>query len=134
VLYAFAPVATSSTSLAMRAATAATCAGEQGKFWEVHDMFFRLTRIPAEAEISHMVLPMVQDQRFFTTCSAKATFAPFQDRLSRLKDLGLPGTPSFLFGFHEQGRNTQMLYAFTGARDLPEFRSILDRLLAPAPR
>jgi len=78
-----------------KAAEAARCAGEQGKFWEYHDVLFYSRQIDVDALKEHArVLKLDGDA--FDTCldSGRETNAVKQD-LEEAKGLGLTGTPSF---------------------------------------
>ena len=83
-----------------KAAEAARCAGEQGKFWEYHDVLFYSKQIDVDALKEHArVLKL--DGEAFDTCldSGRETNAVKQD-LEEAKGLGLTGTPSFFVNGH----------------------------------
>ena len=83
-----------------KAAEAARCAGEQGKFWEYHDVLFYSKQIDVDALKEHArVLKLDGDA--FDTCldSGRETNAVKQD-LEEAKGLGLTGTPSFFVNGH----------------------------------
>ena len=83
-----------------KAAEAARCAGEQGKFWEYHDVLFYSRQIDVDALKEHArVLKLDGDA--FDTCldSGRETNAVKQD-LEEAKGLGLTGTPSFFVNGH----------------------------------
>ena len=83
-----------------KAAEAARCAGEQGKFWEYHDVLFYSKQIDVDALKEHArVLKL--DGETFDTCldSGREANAVKQD-LEEAKGLGLTGTPSFFVNGH----------------------------------
>ncbi len=83
-----------------KAAEAARCAGEQGKFWEYHDVLFYSKQVEVDALKEHArVLKLNGDT--FDTCldSGKEANAVKQD-LEEAKSLGLTGTPSFFVNGH----------------------------------
>jgi len=83
-----------------KAAEAARCAGEQGKFWEYHDVLFYSKQVDIDSLKEHArVLKLDGDA--FDTCldSGKEAKAVNQD-LEEGKGLGLTGTPSFFVNGH----------------------------------
>jgi protein-disulfide isomerase len=85
---------------AEKAAEAARCAGEQGKFWEYHDVLFYSKQIEVDDLKEHArVLKLNEDA--FNSCldSGSQSKAVNQD-LAEGKDLGLTGTPSFFVNGH----------------------------------
>jgi protein-disulfide isomerase len=83
-----------------KAAEAARCAGEQGKFWQYHDVLFYSRQVDVDALKEHArVLKLDGDK--FDTCldNGKETNAVKAD-LEEGKGLGLTGTPSFFVNGH----------------------------------
>jgi protein-disulfide isomerase len=102
-----------------KAAEASRCAGEQGKFWEYHDVLFysRLTEVDALKEHAQT---LKLDTNAFNTCldSGKETAAVKKD-LEEAKGLGLTGTPSFFVNGH----------FFSGVVDYAALKDIVNQQL-----
>ena len=99
------------------AAEAALAAGEQGKFWQMHDLLFanqtalKLENLRAYAEQLHL------DMHTFNDALATHRFAGqiASDRMLGTK-AGVDGTPTFVIDGH----------LMSGARSLPELNQIAD--------
>ncbi|MBI4815368.1 MAG: thioredoxin domain-containing protein [Deltaproteobacteria bacterium] len=82
--------------MAMPSAIAASCAAEQGKFWEYHDTLFK-----RQSELSPELMDTVGkdlglDLAKFAACRANpATQKKVQDDMSQGEAAGVEGTPSF---------------------------------------
>lgn len=112
-----------------RAAQAAECAREQGKFWRYHDLLFELGPSAGftDATFTEFAEDLGLDTRAFGTCLASGRHA---DRVlaesAVARRLGASGTPSFLI-------NGRLLI---GAQPFEAFTRVLDAELvrAAAPR
>jgi protein-disulfide isomerase len=111
---------------AEKAAEAARCAGEQGKYWDFHDTLFHNSDNLEVAQIKQYARDLKLNQANFEACldSGKEAAAVQKDQ-AQGKQLGVRATPSFFFN----GR------LFTGAMDYFTLRSLVEMLLkndAPA--
>jgi len=111
---------------AEKAAEAARCAGEQGKYWDFHDTLFHNSDNLEVAQIKQYARDLKLNQSNFEACldSGKEAAAVQKDQ-AQGKQLGVRATPSFFFN----GR------LFTGAMDYYTLRSLVEMLLktdAPA--
>ena len=105
-----------------KAAEAARCAGEQGKFWEYHDVLFYSQLTTTDALKQHaQTLKLNQDA--FNTCldSGKEASAVKSD-LDEAQSLGLTGTPSFFVNGH----------FFSGVVDYQALKDIVNQQLSLA--
>jgi len=110
-------------------AHAARCAGEQGKFWEMHDRLFE-----QHARLgSGIIMQLAQDLRLnakaFAACmdSQKHIEAILADREMATK-LGFRGTPGFLI-VKTDGRRFSDAFTIPGAVRYATFRNEIERLL-----
>jgi protein-disulfide isomerase len=111
---------------AEKAAEAARCAGEQGKYWDFHDALFYNGENLEVAQIKQYAHNLKLNQANFDACldSGKEAAAVQKD-MAQGRQLGVRATPSFFFN----GR------LFTGAMDYYTLRSLVEMLLktdAPA--
>jgi len=83
-----------------KAAEAARCAGEQGKFWLYHDVLFYSKQIEVDALKEHARVLNLDTEKFDTCLDSGAETAAVKKDLEEAKGLGLTGTPSFFVNGH----------------------------------
>jgi len=106
---------------AMDAARAGRCAGEQGKFWELHDAMFADQSKLAPADLKADAKRLGLDTKAFDTCfDANKYDASIHKDMSQGQALGVTATPTFFVN----GR--QIL----GAQPAEQFEQIIDEELA----
>jgi protein-disulfide isomerase len=122
---------------AARVAEAVECAGTQGKFWEMHDLFFsdpkRSNSQPARflASANAIGLELVG----FRDCLEKGRMrARVDDSLSKARQLGVVATPTTMVGLRQPDGTARMLRRLDGARSIPEVRAALDDAVVQARR
>ena len=102
------------------AAEAARCAGEQGKFWEYHDLLFA-RQLPGKGWDFHaLATELGLQQSAFDVCLNSGRFR--QEVAKDLQDglkLGITSTPTFFIN----GR------PLVGAQPLAAFQALIDRML-----
>jgi protein-disulfide isomerase len=108
---------------AKRAAEAAHCADEQGKFWEMHDQLFSKGGPLSDGDLYRFASQAGTDRQKFDACLTsgkyKEAWKPSQDEGNRV---GVTSTPSFFIN----GR------LIVGAAGLDAFSKIIDEELATA--
>jgi protein-disulfide isomerase len=106
---------------AQKAAEAAHCAGDQGKYWEMHEKLFGNQKALAVAELKGHAKALGLDAGKFEKCLDSGDKAPVVDKNRKAgADVGVQGTPAFFI-------NGVML---SGAQPFSEFKSIIDKELA----
>jgi protein-disulfide isomerase len=119
---------------AEKAAEAAECAGEQGKYWEMHDRLFKNQSLLDAKEMPGHALVLGLNQAEFQQCfdGGKFTAKVKADQADGTK-LRVTGTPTFFFGYPDDKDPTKMkaVKMLTGAQPLERFTEILDGLLNP---
>ena len=116
---------------AAKLSQAALCAGDQGKYWEMHDLFFKGKSKPNPKDLSAEVGELGLDAALFNTClesnkHAKKVSADISDGAK----LGVRGTPSFFLGETKSGSNTVKATVFLkGAIPFSKFKKEIDKLL-----
>ena len=107
------------------AAKAALAAGEQGKFWEMHDMLFQNQSNLTDEGFIEFAKKIGLDVEKFKTDMKKPEYDKQIDADTAVgQQLGVQGTP----GFFVNG------VLVRGARPLPFFKTIVDRWLKEAPK
>ncbi|HPC82137.1 MAG TPA: thioredoxin domain-containing protein [Thermoanaerobaculaceae bacterium] len=103
------------------AAEAALCAGQQGKFWQMHDWLFANQQKIAPESIRSAAPELALDAAAFGACLDQKTFAARVDDDVRLgESIGVTGTPAFLVN----GRFLE------GAQPFESFQEVIDDELA----
>jgi protein-disulfide isomerase len=113
--------------LARRAAEAARCAQDQGKFWEYHDLLFAEAPKATPEDLSRFAQQVGLDLAKFESClSGGVHRATVQRDIDEGSRLGVNGTPAFFI-------NGRLL---TGAQPLEAFARVIEEELArpAAPR
>jgi len=86
--------------LAPRAAEAARCAGDQGKFWEFHDSLFQTKRLQTN-DLKDQARTLKLDTARFDKClDSGEEIAVVKKDAAEGQRLGLQGTPSFFINGH----------------------------------
>ena len=122
-------------SRAMDASQAALCAGDQGKYWEMHDLMFGNQQQLAVENLKQHALSLGLDAGTFDAClDANKHTAQIQADLAEGQKLGVSGTPSFVVGLtdpDDPGKVTVTKF-IRGAKSFPAFQQAIDELLASA--
>lgn len=114
---------------ARKAAEAARCAGDQGKYWEMHDLLFQNQRDLAVPKLKEYAAGMKLDAGRFATCLDGAKFGGgVQKDVDEGASVGVRGTPAFFVG-RSRGAGPIDGLLISGARPLNDFRQEIERLL-----
>lgn len=116
---------------AFRAHEAAICAGEQGRYWDMHDRLFANQRALAPPQLAEHAGAIGLDMDKFQPCLDSERTAPEirQDQALGERS-GVTGTPLFLIGTIEPGSGTvKGLKAVSGAQPFALFKQTLDEVL-----
>lgn len=117
---------------ATQAAMSAECAGEQGRFWEMHDLLFALEKLNGEAMLS-LAESLDLDKARFDGCLAdQDTSNQVRSSAAAADALGVRSTPTFFFGKRLDDGRVRVLRVLSGARPIDEFTNQLDRALVDA--
>ena len=86
-------------ALAMPAARAARCAGDQGKFWEMRISLMRNANLLSPEYINRTAADLKLDAKLFAACTASSKFdAEIAAEMQEGAALGVGGTPTFVVG------------------------------------
>lgn len=116
---------------AFKAHEAAACAGEQGKYWEMHDRLFGNQSLLAPPELTKHAAAVGLDMAKFQPClDTSRTADLIRKDLTRSQQIGVTGTPAFLVGRIEpNGTTVKGIKMISGAQPLTVFKPILDEAL-----
>ena len=118
---------------AFKAAEAADCAGDQGKFWEMHDRLFTnqnaLDQWNAHAEAIGL------DVAKFNECmSSGHPDAEIRRDAAEGQKAGVTGTPAFFLAYTDpKSSKVRTEVRLTGAQPFAAFKAAIDKLLASEP-
>lgn len=107
---------------AQKAAEAARCAGEQGKFWEFNDVLFYSKQLDISNLKQDAHVLKLDEQRFNQCLDNGTEAAAVKKDLEEGKHLGLSGTPSFFVNGH----------FISGAVEYSALKEMVDQQLAVA--
>jgi protein-disulfide isomerase len=112
----------------------AECAGDQGKYWEMHERLFKNQQTLGAKDHSGHAASVGLDVSRFELCLETGKFAAkvSADMASGTK-LKVAGTPAFYFGYVDEKDPTRIkaVKLLTGAQPLTAFKEVLDALLNP---
>lgn len=116
---------------AAKAAEAARCAGEQGKFWEMHDRLFANQQTIGAADLPKHAEALQLNAEQFKQCLDSGRYSPqIQKSIAYANSIGVSGTPTFFFGVVQPNGSVKVSKKLVGAKSYAEFKSALDSLLA----
>ena len=114
---------------ARKAAEAARCAGEQGKYWEMHDLLFRNQKALQVEFLTGYARQLGLKAPAFDACLAQGQYAPdIQQDLNEGTAAGVQGTPGFVLGKTRPDGTVQGIF-LRGAQPMAAFRQAIERLL-----
>jgi len=115
---------------ARKAAEAARCAGEQGRYWAMHDVLFQHQQALEVEQLQAYGRDLGLEALPFETCVAQGRYAAaVQQDVEAGMAAGVRATPSFVLGNTRPDDTIQGL-AIKGAQPLATFRQAIERLLA----
>lgn len=119
---------------AFKSHEAAACAGDQGKYWEMHDTLFSNPPARDAAQLTAEAKSVGVDERRFAACLSSQTHAAsIRESITRMQSLGVGGTPLTLVGLTPApGAPFKVIASVYGARPYADFKSAIDAALAQA--
>ncbi|MGB7292085.1 MAG: thioredoxin domain-containing protein [Thermodesulfobacteriota bacterium] len=116
---------------ALPAAIAANCAGEQGKYWEVHDFLFENpNKLDTASILSSTVELNLNHEKFEQCVNDKTKETEINKDFQEGQLYGVRGTPSFFIGKTEDNENEMTGVYIRGAQPFQVFKTEIDKFLA----
>jgi predicted DsbA family dithiol-disulfide isomerase len=117
--------------LALKAAEATHCAGDQGKYWEMHARLFANQREISRPDLSKHAQSLGLDATAFDQCmDTRRSEGRIRKDLAEAQRLQITGTPTFFLGLTDpkgqQIKGTKMM----GAQPYQAFKEAIERLLS----
>jgi protein-disulfide isomerase len=122
---------------AFKSHEAAACAGDQGKYWQMHDVLFSSAPAHDAFQLTTAASSIGVDVKKFDAClngGNGGKHAPEIHRsVERMQQLGVEGTPLTLIGITPApGTPMKIVSSVYGAKPYAEFKTALDAALAQA--
>lgn len=112
---------------AVPAAKAAECAGEQGKFWEMHERLFSDATASATGRLDEHLRSIGLDSQRFKQCVTSDRVAMKVQRDHDVgQRLGVSSTPAFFVGRLEQDGGATLLLKISGAKGAEVFERAVE--------
>lgn len=116
---------------APKASEAANCAGDQGKYWEMHDKLFENQSDLKLEKLKQYATEIGIDSKSFDTCLDSGKYAgEIEKDLEDGKRAGVSGTPSFFIGKSQKDKTEIVGKRVVGARPYQAFKQVIDQLLS----
>ena len=117
---------------AFKAAEAAHCAGEQGKYWEMHDRLYNNQRALGPKDLPQHAQALGLDVPKFQQCLESGKHAArIRKDLEEGQQAGVTGTPGFFLGLTEPNDpRVKVLRVLKGAQPYSSFKNTIDALLS----
>lgn len=120
---------------AVKASEASLCAGDQGKYWEMHDQIFKKTKSFEQEEWVRHAETLGLNMGSFNDClkNGKKTSNVERD-LKEGTALGMRGTPGFFFGQTDPSNPNKFkaVQMIRGAHPYSQFKKAIEKLLKPS--
>lgn len=114
---------------ARKAAEAAHCAGDQGKFWDMHDVMFTNQGELMQENLKGFARDMKLDVEAFNACLDGGKYAKTVEAdVAAGSAAGVTGTPKFFIG-KAKPDGTMVATLMKGAQPAEVFSQVIDRLL-----
>jgi protein-disulfide isomerase len=114
---------------AFTAAMGVECAGQQDKFWQMHDLLFKDEARLDEVGVLAGADTLALDRPRFTRCLAGETADLVKRDTEMASKLGIATTPTFLFGVVLPDERVKISRVMRGAAPVSEFHSTVTQLL-----
>ncbi len=115
---------------ATKAAEAAHCAGEQGKYWDMHDKIFKNQSEIQVENLKTYASDIGLNTNSFNSCVDSGKYASEVDKdLDDAKKIAVSGTPTFFIGKSQVNSKEISGKKIVGARPYSSFKPIIDQLL-----
>lgn len=117
---------------ALPAARAAHCAGDQAKFWEMHEELLANQTALTDKDILARASALGLDSNEFGKCFSSEKYADqILKSTADARAMGIGGTPTFLVGVLAEGGNTVKIEkTIIGAQPYETFKSAIDSVLS----
>lgn len=114
---------------ARRAAEAAECAGQQGRFWEMHDRLFTEPATLASGDMSKFADSLNLNRGRFDKCMSGETTNKVTADIAEGRRLKVDSTPVFFLGELQKNGSIELRKRINGAQPYAEFKHAVAQLV-----
>jgi protein-disulfide isomerase len=120
---------------AFKAAEAAQCAGDQNKYWEMHDRLFENQKALEPAMLTAHAEAIGLDAKKFQSCLDGGKFAAeIRKDMADANKIGITGTPTTVIGLTQANDSKiKVVKVLRGAQPFAAFKDALDSLSGEKP-
>lgn len=117
---------------AARSHEAAACAGEQGKFWQMHASIFASPPAKQDGELTAQAERIGLEVSRFNACLTSGRYKDaVKESASRIEKMGVAGTPMTVIGLTPApGQPMKIVKYVYGARPFADFKTAIDAVLS----
>jgi protein-disulfide isomerase len=115
--------------LALKASEAAECAGQQGKYWEMHDQLFANQQQLEPKGLLSSARALGLNLTTFRGCLDGKTATRIREDEAEGRRLGVTSTPTFLIGLIEPNGKIRLVQRFSGAEPFDMIKAQVDAVL-----
>jgi len=116
---------------AQKASEAGKCAGDQGKFWQMHDRLFANQKAIGKDDLSKHAEAIGVDMLKFKECLDSGRHSDeIKREMAEGQKAGITGTPAFLIGFVQSDGRVRTLKKIVGAQPYNNFKSAIGEMLS----
>jgi protein-disulfide isomerase len=117
---------------AQKASEAGLCAGDQGKFWKMHDKLFENSKALGTEDLLKYAEAIGLDVTSFKECLDGGKHdEEIKKRMAEGRKAGVTGTPAFLIGYSEDSGKVKAVKILRGTHPFSSFKTAIDGLLSP---
>jgi protein-disulfide isomerase len=117
---------------AFKASEAGLCAGDQWKFWQMHDKLFANQQALKKEDLINHAKALGLDTKRFKECLDSGKHAEeIRTRMAEGQKAGITGTPAFLLGFIGSDGKVKAVKKIVGAQPYASFKAAIDKMLSP---
>ena len=115
---------------AFKASEAGLCAGDQGKFWQMHDKLFANQQALKKEDVINHAKALGLDMVRFKECLDGGKHAEeIRMHMAEGRKAGITGTPAFLLGFVGSDGKVKAVKKVVGAQPYSSFKALIDKML-----
>jgi len=120
--------------LAFKAAEVADCAGEQGKYWQMHDRLYA-NQQALEPWTAHAEAIGLDMAKFQDCLSSGRSADKIRKDMAEAQKAGVTGTPAFFLAYTDPSSSkVKTVTGMKGAQPFAAFKAAIDKLLAEQPK
>jgi len=116
---------------ALKAALAANCAGDQGKYWEMHDRLFEDQNALDPGNLLRFAETVGLEMAEFKKCfDGEQYTAEIHKEIEEARKMGIRTVPTFLLGHIDSEANVKVVKSLRGAKRYSDYKEMIESVLS----